>query len=411
MLSLAKKFSDKVGLCLLYSGHDFDSAKRSFLFLYPTRIVSIDDNDLPWESLKSQVSFNHSIYPEWFGFFSYEIGAFSDREKTTVCYDSELPKALFVKAGIVLVVDHEKNLATLVVHEKRGIEMANSKILSQINSTSFLMSQSDDLESYSTKVLKAKEWIEEGDVYQINLSQQFCFHHQKNPYDIFQELARINPAPFSAYLGFEHFAIVSSSPERFLKKEKNKIEARPIKGTIARGKNPKEDLLNQNELLNSIKNRAELVMITDLMRNDLGKISLPGTVKVEKLMTCEKYSNVFHLLSIISGEVNPQLHPLDVIRSTFPGGSITGCPKLRAMELIAKLEKRPRGIYTGSIGYLTGQKDFDFNIAIRTLFIHSGSIKVQLGGAIVADSNPKEEYEETLQKGASIFQVLEGLTK
>lgn len=199
---------------------------------------------------------------------------------------------------------------------------------------------------------------------------------------------------------------MSSSPERFLQKRGNVLETRPIKGTAPRGKTVAEDLNHKKNLLKSEKELAELMMITDLMRNDLGKISVNGSVEVSLLCGCEAYHNVFHLFSIVRSRVLAKFHPLEIVRACFPGGSITGCPKLRAMEVIAELEQRPRGIYTGSIGYFSQNGDFDLNIAIRTLMMTEGKINVQLGGGIVIDSQPRKEYEETYHKGRSIFEIL-----
>jgi para-aminobenzoate synthetase component 1 len=201
--------------------------------------------------------------------------------------------------------------------------------------------------------------------------------------------------------------MISTSPERFLCKKDQWLETRPIKGTIQRGKTVEEDEILKKKLLSSSKERAELLMITDLMRNDLGKISVIGSVQALEIWRCEAYTNVFHLLSIIRSQARPELTPLDIVRSCFPGGSITGCPKLRAMEVIDQLEERSRGIYTGAIGYFTGGGNFDLNIAIRTLVANNHFFSLQLGGGIVIDSNPEEEYQETLFKGASIFQILQ----
>ncbi|MCB1113056.1 MAG: anthranilate synthase component I family protein, partial [Chlamydiia bacterium] len=184
------------------------------------------------------------------------------------------------------------------------------------------------------------------------------------------------------------------------------LETRPIKGTMPRGVTPEEDRQNMHQLLQSEKERSELLMITDLMRNDLAKISIPGTVATEKIWQCEAYTNVFHLLSIITSALEPSVHPVDAVRSCFPAGSITGCPKLRSMEAIAAIEKRRRGIYTGAIGYFAGNGDFDFNVAIRTLSCSRDQVDLQLGGAVVIDSDPDKEYDETLYKGESLFKAL-----
>ena len=270
--------------------------------------------------------------------------------------------------------------------------------------------QIDNLERrshYLDQVKEAQELIREGEIYQVNLSQLFQFQNKFPPFLLFLRMNRLNPAPFSAYFRQGGVTIISTSPERFLSKKRERLESRPIKGTIRRGKTKDEDERLKEILLTSPKERGELVMITDLMRNDLSKISLVGSVKVLELWRCERYTNVFHLLSVVASIANSALKPLEIIRSCFPPGSVTGCPKLRAMEVIDLLENRSRGLYTGSIGYVTGKGDFDLNVAIRTIIHEKDLYSLQLGSGIVIDSDPDQEYEEILAKGASFFQLLQ----
>ena len=229
---------------------------------------------------------------------------------------------------------------------------------------------------------------------------------QSNTFDLFYKMMLDNPAPMSAYIQSDAFSILSTSPERFLKKKEGRLETRPIKGTVSRGKTAEQDELNRNDLINSEKNRAELLMITDLMRNDLGRVSQTGSVHTPKIWECEAYTNVFHLVSTVQSEALPDLSSVQLLRQVFPAGSITGCPKLSAMEVIHQQEKRARGIYTGSIGYFSGNGDFDFNVAIRTLLAQEGMIDLQVGGAVVIDSVPEDEFKETEHKGASMFKAL-----
>ena len=449
LLNLTRLFDRENGTCLFYSGGNFEVAKQSFLCLFPYDFISIKGpvwkraslqssynidlkGENPWEAIKESLpSFTHgSSYPEWVGFFSYEMGAFSDPQKRFPYYPSSIPDAYLQRPSIVIVVDHEKETGTVVIADQAYYLLSGEQLewvrrlsnkdhwkeLASHLSTFFWNAESNpssgELRSHETreeyigKVEKAKELIRSGDIYQVNLSQKFTIASHPDPYVIFRKLVDLNPAPFSAYLCLNDATIVSSSPERFLKKKEGWLESRPIKGTIARGITMEEDKKNKELLMNSEKEKAELLMITDLMRNDLGKISLAGSVEVPHIQTCETYTNVFHLVSVIRSKVLPDLHPIDIIRACFPGGSITGCPKLSAIEVIADLEKRRRGIYTGSIGYISGDGDFDFNIAIRTIVHTENHIDIQLGGAIVADSDPIKEYEETLHKGASIFAAL-----
>jgi para-aminobenzoate synthetase component 1 len=373
-----------------------------------------------------------SRVPEWMGFLSYELGMYSDAQKKIKHSPlRSMPHAYFQRCSVVLAFDHiqkeakvhvaDAGLYLLEEDEKQWVqrlsepekweELAENLRISEEDHTHLfplaLAKPHETYEEYKLKIDKAKELIHSGDIYQVNLSQQFLFKGNRDPFRIFNVLAHRNPAPFSAYLKLKNFSIVSSSPERFLSKQEGWLETRPIKGTTVRGKTPEEDQTNLASLLNSEKNKAELLMITDLARNDLGKVSLPGSVSTVKTQSVASYENVHHLFSIVKSKALPGLHSVDILRACFPGGSITGCPKLSAIEVIAQLENRARGLYTGSIGYFAGNGDFDFNIAIRTLTIMEDHINVQLGGAIVADSDAREEYEETLHKGASIFKALE----
>jgi para-aminobenzoate synthetase component 1 len=271
-----------------------------------------------------------------------------------------------------------------------------------------LVHRSDSWASYEAKVFSAKEQLVAGNIYQVNLSQQFIVESQAHPYEVFWQLMRKNPASFCAYFSWYDFAIVSSSPERLLSCSSGLLETRPIKGTSPRFQDPDRDRASKEALLSSEKERAELLMITDLMRNDLGRISQAGSVKTDRLWQLEAYENVYHMYSRIKSCLREGLSPWDALRSCFPGGSITGCPKLRAMQIIHSLEKRARNIYTGSLGYLAGNGDFDWNIAIRTMLCRKGLYDIQLGGgAIVLASAPRLEYEETFHKGRSLFEVFQ----
>ncbi len=266
-------------------------------------------------------------------------------------------------------------------------------------------------EQYCRAVEKAKEYIGAGDIYQVNLSQRFQTRFDGNAYELFRVLFSLNPSPFSAFMQCGEFQIVCSSPERFLYRQGDRVETRPIKGTRPRGKNSEEENRILEELLGSEKDRAELLMIVDLLRNDLGKVCNTGSVTVEEPRRIERYENVFHSLAIISGKVSSSIHPLDCLVACFPGGSVTGCPKIRAMEIIDEIETVPRGLYTGSLGYIGFDNSMDLNILIRTAVVQGNRLSFHVGGAIVADSDPGEEFEETLYKGASLMKSLRVLEK
>lgn len=240
----------------------------------------------------------------------------------------------------------------------------------------------------------------------MNLSQRFEADLTIPPYELYRRLRRINPAPFASYLNFAGVSVVSASPERFLKLQGDWVETRPIKGTRPRGKSAEEDRALAQELLSSIKDRAENVMIVDLERNDLGRVCRYGTVRVVELAILETYPTVFHLTSTVRGRLCPDKTRIDLLKATFPGGSITGAPKVRAMEIIDELEPTRRSVYTGSIGYLSFSGEMDLNIVIRTFLVKEGKAYFQVGGGIVYDSEPEAEYEETLDKAKALFQAL-----
>jgi len=259
---------------------------------------------------------------------------------------------------------------------------------------------------YVKRVLKIKKYIHNGHIYQANFSQRFKAHLPVEPMDLYYILRAKNASPFSGFLKFPDFSIGSSSPERFLFLKDDLIQTRPIKGTRPRGRNTREDYKNEKELKESIKDRAELNMIVDLERNDLGKFCYYGSVKVSEHAVIEKYASVFHSVSTIVGRVKKGIDISDILKASFPGGSITGTPKIRAMEIIDEMEPAARGVYTGSIGYIGIDSTVDLNIVIRTFVIKKNKFYYNVGGGIVEDSVPLEEYDESLDKGIALEETL-----
>ena len=261
-------------------------------------------------------------------------------------------------------------------------------------------------EGYLKAVNKAKEYIKRGDIYQVNLSQRFSAETVLNSFDLYQKLRRASPSDFSAYLDCGDFQIISSSPERFLNFDGEKVSTRPMKGTRPRGINPQADARHKQDLLQSPKDKAELLMIVDLLRNDLGRVCKYGSIKVSSMRELEAYSTVYQTTASIEGVLHPDKDRLDLLKACFPGGSITGCPKIRSMEIIEELEPTKRAIYTGSLGYFGFNNTMDLNILIRTILKKSDKIYFQTGGGIVADSRAENEYQETLTKAQGIFSAL-----
>ena len=262
-------------------------------------------------------------------------------------------------------------------------------------------------EEYKQAVDRMIQYIIEGDIYIANMTQQLTIESEKQPLDVFYDLRKNNPSPFGGYLDFGDYQIVCASPERFLKMKDRHVNTRPIKGTRKRGATPEEDQMLRQELADSGKDKSELLMIVDLERNDLNRVCTPGSVKVTELFTVEAYATVFHLVSDIEGTLEDGKNVMDLLEATFPGGSITGAPKYRAMEIIDELEHGKRNLYTGSIGYLTLDGSCDFNIVIRTALHKNGKYHLGVGGGITAESDLEFEYEETLQKAKAILDALQ----
>jgi para-aminobenzoate synthetase component 1 len=263
-----------------------------------------------------------------------------------------------------------------------------------------------DRNGYLDAARRAIEYVHAGDCFQVNLSQRLLARLTEHPLDLYGRLRERNPAPFAGYFDLGDFAVVSASPERFLRVEDGEVETRPIKGTVPRGKTPAEERERIAELAASPKDRAENVMIVDLLRNDLGRVCEYGTVRVPRVCQVETFRYVHHLVSEVRGRLAARKTPADLLRACFPGGSVTGAPKVRAMEIIAELEPTARGPYCGSLGYLGFDGSMDTSILIRTFTAGRGWVQFPAGGGIVADSEPEREYEETLHKAEGLLRAL-----
>jgi para-aminobenzoate synthetase component 1 len=272
---------------------------------------------------------------------------------------------------------------------------------------SFQLRSSFPRESYLAAVQRVRDYIFAGDIFQANLSQRFEAATTEPAWSFYTRLRRWNAAPFAAFLDFPEVTVVSASPERFLRVDAHgHVETRPIKGTRPRGVGPEHDAALGQALAESAKDRAENLMIVDLMRNDLSRVCKPHSVRVSELFSLEHYATVHHLVSTVVGELSPGTDAIDLLRAAFPGGSITGAPKLRAMEVIAELEPSRRGVYCGSIGYWSVTGELDTSIAIRTAIVQDGRVYFSAGGGIVADSDPQQEYMETLDKARAMIDAL-----
>ena len=360
------------------------------------------------------------------GFFAYDLCHHLEKLPKTATDQLNLPDMMIGFYDVIIVIDHLENKKFAVSVElpdndkKTAIEKVKNLKSAIKNKTSrnylylneVYQKNNPELvsnfskESYCQAIHKVKEYIRTGDVYQINMTQCFSTLINKHPLNIYEKLRCTNPAPFSAYLEYKDFNVLCSSPERFIKLTNGIVETRPIKGTIARGKNKKEDSKNQKILQKSMKDQAENVMIVDLLRNDVGKVCKFSSVKVPELFHIEKYATVFHLVSTVTGELKDGFTAIDCLKAAFPGGSITGAPKIRAMEIIDELEPTKRHLYTGCIGYIGFDGNMDLNIVIRTILIKNDHAYYQVGGGIVWDSIPEKEYQETLDKGSALKEAL-----
>jgi len=365
------------------------------------------------------------------GYLSYDLCHFIEKLPATAHDDLGIPECYFAFYDAVVTFDHLKGKVYIVStgFPEKGVgghmrAEARLKYLKEMLSGMPLREESepgyhtrafsDEVQlssnfthtGYLAAVEAVREYIRAGDIFQANISQRFETDLPMSSYELYLRLRRINPAPFACYLNFDNLAVVSASPERFLRVRDGLVETRPIKGTRRRGKDKAEDKIFASELVNSIKDQSEHVMIVDLERNDLGRVCRYGTVRVSEFAALEKYATVFHLTSTIEGQLQSGKDNIDLLKASFPGGSITGAPKIRAMEIIDELEPTKRGVYTGSIGYISFNGILDLNIAIRTFLVKGGRAYFQVGGAVVYDSVPEAEYIETLDKAQALIEAL-----
>ena len=359
------------------------------------------------------------------GYFAYDLGRRIEKLPTIAAAAANIPEMMLGFYDWAVVVDHREKRSVLVSHgltaEVRNnwpalcakfsnpvAAISNSapfKVLSAIQSN---LSESQYYQAFNN----VKNYITAGDCYQVNLAQRFAAKVQGDSWQAYKKLREISPAPFMAYMNLpinaaQNIQILSNSPERFLQTDGQHVETRPIKGTRPRSADPVQDLAYSNELLTSLKDRAENVMIVDLLRNDIGKNCVVGSVKADQLFQLQSFANVHHLVSIITGKLNKTASAIDLLKGCFPGGSITGAPKLRAMQIIEELEPHKRGLYCGAIGYIGFDGKMDTNIAIRTAVICENELSFYAGGGIVADSVGDKEYKETLDKASNLKALLQ----
>nr|WP_223846341.1 aminodeoxychorismate synthase component I [Wenzhouxiangella sp. AB-CW3] len=349
----------------------------------------------------------------WFVYLGYELAGEIEPGLALPPAGDGLPVALARRCPAALLKDHLRDETWLVAEDAESLEAARADVATAPRSINQLpvpdlRVTADAGERFTEGVRRIREWILDGDVFQVNLSRawQGQSDHPIDPLALYQALAQANPAPFAALARLPGGTVLSSSPERLVEVRDGQVQTRPIAGTRPRGTSAGLDESLSRELVSHPKERAEHIMLIDLERNDLGRVCRPGSVEVDELMVIESYAHVHHIVSNVRGELSPGLGAADAIAAVFPGGTITGCPKVRCMEIISELEQRGRSFYTGSLGYLGRDGSLDLNILIRSMHVNGQSLSFRTGAGIVADSDPEAELAETVAKAKGLLRAL-----
>ena len=411
--------------------------RNDILFSFPQKQIILNFEDIQkknflkeldeeWKKNKKKLNKNGNIFPftgGWFVYLGYElvsqienkIISHKHRYNFPIAFASRIPAAIikdnFNNETFIICEKKYKNLIKKIEDDvknllkKKRFLLKEKKVKNKILINSLIEELPNNHIKNINKILK---YIKEGDVFQVNLSREWRgkINSKYSSWDIFSKLKKTNPSPFSGLVTFKNKAIISSSPERLIMVKNGYIETRPIAGTRTRGGSGIYDVALSQDLLNNKKERAEHIMLVDLERNDLSKVTIRGSVKVNELMIVESYTHVHHIVSNVTGKIRKNITPGQIIEAVFPGGTITGCPKVRCMEILSEIEKTGRGPYTGSIGYINNDGSMDLNILIRTIVKDKNNISIRAGGGIVADSIPKRELEEARAKAKGMINAL-----
>lgn len=365
------------------------------------------------------------------GYLAYETASRFEHLPVPGKDELGLPQAIFCFTETVLVFDHLKHRVRIITHlhlDAPDLEAEYKHALATIEDVQQRLRRPPHLPEepapiydaaalqvisnrspgeFEAMVCRAQEYIRAGDIFQVVLSQRLSRHVNAAPFTVYRALRSINPSPYMFFLDLQDFHIIGASPELLVRVEDGEVTIHPIAGTRRRGNDPLSDQQLAGELKNDPKERAEHVMLVDLGRNDVGKVSIPGSVQVSQFMEIERYSHVMHLVSNVTGQLRQDLTPYDALRAGFPAGTVSGAPKIRAMEIISELECEQRGVYAGAVGYFSHSGNMDTAIALRTMVIQKGRAYIQAGGGIVADSNPGEEYQESMSKARALLRALD----
>ena len=441
--------TDDVARTISYDTHDKQTKNGEDIYGKPIEVVREWMKPYKSPRIVNGPKFNGGCV----GFWGYDVIRSIEKLPRLAERDLQVPDYLFMRMNEVWVLDHQERCVYCIVHSPISEDMDQTELLRTYKTAEqhaegmadywkkwFEVEQQReqaraeyerklthiekgslhiDVESiegiyspfakqdFMKAVEKIQDYIAQGDVFQVNLSQRQSRAVQSTAAELYDWLRLFNPSPYMGYIATPHFQIVSASPELLVEQHDRKLATRPIAGTRRRGRTEEEEALFVQELLNNEKEKAEHIMLVDLERNDLGRVSAYGTVKVEELMVIERYSHVMHLVSQIEGELASGKDCFDVIAATFPGGTITGAPKIRTMEIIEELEPVARGPYTGSMGWIDYNGDMEFNIIIRTMVLEQGQVHIQAGAGIVIDSDPKREYVESLSKAKALWKAIQ----
>jgi para-aminobenzoate synthetase component 1 len=422
LLHWADQFSH---VCFLdshhYSAKDQACGERSYDLLVGVGCIhELKNRESCFEELKNFYNKFCLEKKEWlFGYLTYDLKNDIEKLKSENHDGIQFPEINFFVPEFVF----ELNDDTLCINVSNENKKKPEEIFYEIQSLEISQEYSQHPTRLAQRISQKKyteiferilQHIHRGDVYELNYCQEFYSENaQIDPVSVFKKLGEISPAPFSCYYKLNSHYLLCSSPERFLRKKNDRVISQPIKGTIKRGKNSTEDLFLKSKLLQDEKERSENVMIVDLVRNDLSRIAERGSVKVDELFGIYSFSQVHQMISTISCEVKKNVHPVDIIKACFPMGSMTGAPKIKAMELIEKYESSKRGLFSGTVGYFSPEGNFDFNVVIRSILYNAMNcyLSVMVGGAITAKANSADEYNECLLKASAMMRVLSGETK
>ncbi len=432
LINLVEKYPEKYPYFLESSSRGNNQNRYSIIFFKPNIVLTkdsetanfLDDFDTLWERDKinqSQAKYKGKslpFYGGWFIYLGYEIAKEIEKKLFIPNSPFSLPDAFAARVHSAIIYDHVDKVLMITSDKKNNKndfdEIINDLItltgnnIDEFSNGTVKMHSKGTSDEHQEQVRSCIEYIYQGEIFQANLSRLWRFKIEDKILDtqIYRQLRKKNPSPFAGIVKFKDSTIISSSPERLISITGEHLQTRPIAGTRPRGLNGLLDIELTKELINSDKEKAEHLMLVDLERNDISKVCKPGSVKVDEMMTIETYAHVHHIVSNVSGKKKENILPGDVIKSVFPGGTITGCPKVRCMEILGELEKQGRGPYTGSFGYINHNGNMDFNILIRTILKENNDLFFRAGGGIVADSIPHNETLETEAKANGMLKAV-----